>query len=256
MERNGYTLFVGLVSNISHREQLPVALLLPKQAAKNTLIWLNEAGKSGLFEDSSLFAASALRPEIQKLVDAGTTVIGADLLFQGEFLQDGRPVERTRRVKNPREAAAYTFGYNRSLFAERVHDVLTLITFARHRDDVPGQIDLVALDGTGPIAAVARALTGHEVNRAAVNTGGFRFAGVRDIHDVRFLPGGAKYGDLPGFLALAAPGKLWVAGEGEQALQLVQDMYRRAGAAERLTISRQGGDELRQGLLEWLLASE
>ena len=36
----------------------------------------------------------------------------------------------------------------------------------------------------------------------------------RSIGDLNFLPGGAKYGDLPGMLALGAPGELWLAGEG------------------------------------------
>ena len=39
----------------------------------------------------------------------------------------------------------------------------------------------------------------------AIDTAGFRFADVTDIHSPDFLPGGAKYGDLPGMLSLSAP---------------------------------------------------
>ena len=31
---------------------------------------------------------------------------------QGELLSGSRPLTETRRVENPREAAAYTMGYN------------------------------------------------------------------------------------------------------------------------------------------------
>ena len=67
-------------------------------------------------------------------------------------------------------------------------------------------MELVALDGTAPIAAVgAVAVRGGAVNAAAIDTRGFRFGKLTDYLDANFLPGGAKYGDLPGFLSLAAP---------------------------------------------------
>ena len=43
-------------------------------------------------------------------------------------------------------------------------------------------------------------------------TAGFRFAQLKDVHDAKFLPGGAKYGDLPGLidgLPLAASAVRW-----------------------------------------------
>ena len=51
------------------------------------------------------------------------------------------------------------------------------------------------------------------VNRAALDTRGFRFGKLTDYRDASFLPGGAKYGDLPGMLSLAAPTKLWLGGK-------------------------------------------
>jgi hypothetical protein len=44
------------------------------------------------------------------------------------------------------------------------------------------------------------------VTRAAVNTEGFRFADLEDVYDIDFMPGAAKYDDLPGLLALSGPG--------------------------------------------------
>ena len=112
-------------------------------------------------------------------------------------------------VANPREFAGYTFGYNHALFAQRTHDVLTLVKFLRGAEvgshPRPTSVGVAGFGGTGPIVAAARALAGDAIDRAAVDTGGFRFAKLLDYRDPRFLPGGAKYLDLPGMLALGAP---------------------------------------------------
>ena len=60
-----------------------------------------------------------------------------------------------------------------------------------------------ALVRTGPIVAAARAVAGDAIDLAAVDTGGFRFAKLLDFRDPQFLPGGAKYLDLPGCLRSA-----------------------------------------------------
>jgi hypothetical protein len=139
-------------------------------------------------------------------------VVGADLLFQGEFLERDQAHTRTRRVKNPREAAAYTFGYNHSLFAQRVHDVLSLIAFAQARAP-GGSVHLVGLAGAGSWVAAASAVAPGVLASAALDTRGFRFGAVNDLHSPDFLPGGAKYADLPGMLAVGMPRRLAVAGE-------------------------------------------
>jgi hypothetical protein len=117
-------------------------------------------------------------------------------------------------VKNPRESAAYTFGYNHSLFAQRVHDVLSVLAFVRdHPEHRSEQVALAALDQTAAIAAAARVLAGDFVKSAALHTQGFRFAAVDNLSSPWFQPAIAKYGDLPGLLKLGR-GALWVDGEG------------------------------------------
>jgi len=117
----------GLLHNVTHAEELPFIMLEPKKRQDRTVIWVDEKGKSGMFEGE--------RPseDVQRLLAAGMTVMGADLLFQGEFVRDGQSGTKNRLVKNPREFAGYTFGYNRALFAQRVHDVLTEIKHAKGR---------------------------------------------------------------------------------------------------------------------------
>ena len=77
---------------------------------------------------------------------------------------------------------------------------------------------------TGPIVAAARAVAGNGIDRAAMDTGGFRFGRQTDFRDPQFLPGGAQYLDLPGLRALAAPQPLRLAGEGARP-ELVADLY-------------------------------
>ncbi|HWN95984.1 MAG TPA: acetylxylan esterase, partial [Methylomirabilota bacterium] len=121
-DRGSWSESNGLLRNKTYREELPAVICAPKQANGHTVVWLSGAGKSALYT-----ADGSLQPEVTKLLNSGATVIGVDLLYQGEFLADGKPLARTPRVKNPREAAPYTFGYNHALFVHRVHDVLSVV---------------------------------------------------------------------------------------------------------------------------------
>jgi hypothetical protein len=181
-------------------------------------------------------------------------VLGVDLIYQGEFLAEGQRLEQTRRVKNPRESAAYTFGYNHTVFAQRVHDVLTVIAFARGQEPQPRQVSLVGLGPAGPWAAAALAPAGAALDAAAVDTAGFRFGAVRDLHSPEFLPGGARYFDLPGMLALAAGRPLWLAGETADGAGLVAQAYRAAGQEAKLQRFEGAGEEVPQAVVRWLTA--
>ena len=191
--------------------ELPVIGIDPANYNGHAALWLDEHGKAGLFT-----ASGELRPEVCRLLEAGWRVEGVDLFDQGEFRPDGKPLQETRRVANPREAACFTFGYNSSVFAKRVHDVCeSLIRMARGKDAT--ECNVIALDGTGPLAAAALAVMPEKIDRAVVNTNGFRFGKVLDLQSPDFLPAAAKYGDLPGAITLAkqnAP-HLLVLGEGE-----------------------------------------
>ena len=196
-DRGGWIQMAGLLRNASRREEIPVVFCHPKQWNGKSVVWLTADGKSGLYA-----ADGSLIPAVQKLVDGGATVMGVDLLHQGESSVDGKPLVRTPRVKNPREAAAYTFGYNPAVFVHRVHDVLTAVHYIRGHEKPSSQVSLVALDATAPIAAAARAQAGKALDRVALHLGDFRFGKVLDLHSPDFLPGGAKYGDVDGLIAL------------------------------------------------------
>ncbi len=213
-DRGTYLEMTGLLRNTTHGEELPVVFLYPKDWKHQTVIWIDDAGKQGLFNGND---STEPKPEVHTLLDAGATVVGVDLLYQGEFLADGKPVTKTRRVTNPREAAAYTFGYNHSLFAQRVHDLLTVIKYVSSHERKSETLNVVGLAGGGPWVAAARAQASEVISRTAIDTGGFRFGKLLDIHDVSFLPGGAKYGDLPGLIAIGGSSRIFIVGENDQA---------------------------------------
>jgi hypothetical protein len=252
VESGSFTRYVGLLKNKQEGAELPMVLLRPSNWNGRAVIWLAEQGKAALFGGDA-----SPTSDVKRLLDAGFAVFGVDLLYQGEFLPQGEPAEKNRSVKNPREFAGYTYGYNYSLLAQRAHDVLTVISFIKnHPAAQPTSIELIAVDGTAPIAAAALARCGGAVNRAALNTGGFRFGKLTDYLDANFLPGAAKYGDLPGLLSLAAPAKLWLAGETEESAVLARNVYKAAGADSVVTFDTSKPDNTQRAAVEWLIKAQ
>jgi hypothetical protein len=247
-DKGTYWLVTGTVKNRKHHEELPLAFLHPKTWNGQAIIWVDDAGKASLFT-----ASGDVKPEVQKIVDAGTSVVGIDLFLQGEFLADGKSPEHNRQVEGNRDFAGYTYGYNSPLFAQRVHDLLTTIVFCSNYERKPEKLDIVGLSPqAGPIVAAARAQAGNLIRRAAIDTHGFRFAKLLDYRDVMFLPGGAKYGDVPALLALSSPGELWVAGEGEGS-GVAQSAFAASNAKDKLQFD--GGEEAGRlnRAIAWLL---
>ena len=243
-DRGNYIEMSGLLKNTTHNEQLPIVFLYPKQWNGESVIWVSDQGKAALFgADGGGYQPNR---SVKKLLARGSTVIGVDLLYQGEFLKDGKAPDKARKVENPREFAGYTHGFNHSLFARRAHDILSVVDFVHDHERKSDSIDLVGLKGAGHWVAAARAVAGDVVTRAAIDTGGFRFHKVNDIRDVDFQPGGAKYDDLPGMLAVAAPGKLWLAGEGAKGNKIINGSYGDAKGSLSL------GDGSAESVVRWL----
>jgi dienelactone hydrolase len=245
-DRGDYLEMTGTLVNKTHGEELNVAWLYPKQWNGRAVVWLDDAGKSSLRN-----ADGSVKPGVMKILKSGATVLGADLLLQG-----GEPVKETVVVKNPREFAGYTHGYNHTLFAQRTHDVLSIVTFLRKSKvgshPSPKTVVVAGWGGTGPIVAAARALAGEAIDRAAVDTNGFRFGKLLDYRDPMFLPGGAKYLDVPGLLALNAPHALWLAGEGGEPA-FVTASYRNASKADALTTFAGDSAQKQASAIDWLV---
>lgn len=246
VDHGTYMSIAGILENRKYEEAVPLLFLYPAQWNSRAVIWLTDEGKSGLYD-----ASGELKPEVKLLLDRQYCVVGIDLLYQGEFLENDMPLTHTRRVDNPREAAAYTFGYNDAVLVQRTHDVLSLISFVMNHEYPTDSIVLIGLDSTAPIAAAARFQAQDAVDLLAIDTHGFRFADVDDLHSVNFMPGGAKYGDLPGLLALSSPDPVWLTGEGKRAPRIIRQAFRAADAVDQLTYVADPDQPLRE-ILEWL----
>ena len=237
----------GTLLNKTYGEEVKVAWLCTRSGGTAA----PSSGSTTTASPRSRNADGSVKPAVMKLVQGGATVLGADLLFQG-----GEPVKQTRVVENPREFAGYTFGYNHALFAQRTHDVLSIVNLLRKaKPDSQPSPKTVAVAGwgdAGPIVAAARAVAGEAIDRAAVDTGGFRFGKLLDYRDPMFLPGGAKYLDLPGMIALAAPHPLWLAGEGQEP-EIVAAAYRAASKADELTTFTGEAAQKEASAVQWLL---
>jgi hypothetical protein len=236
--------FAGLLRNKPRGEEVPMAFLHPKKWNKRVVLVIAERGKAALFADDS-------QKQMKELLDGGISIAGIDLFQQGEFLSEPRPVGN-RRVENTREFAGYTYGYNHALVAQRAHDILSAIAFMQnHEEDKPESIDIVALDDASPAAILALSQAGGAIRKAAIDTHGFRFGKVADYLDAKFLPGGAKYGDVPGILSLAAPTSLLLAGESAESAALVKAAYAAAGPENGLKVIGDKAD--RKELYDWLM---
>mgnify|MGYP001174475491 FL=1 len=203
IDKGSYLEMPGLQNNTTLGQQVPVIWLYPKNWKSEAAIFLSPQGKSGLYDQEG-----APLPQVQALLREGVSVCGIDLFLQGEFLKKDGPLLQTRRVKNPREAACYTLGYNRPLFAHRVQDILSTIRMIQ--DDTHGakKISLVGLKGSGHWAAAAHFLAGKAIHRAAIESSDFKFIKITDIRHPDLMPGASKYGGMQGLLDLASQ-KAW-----------------------------------------------
>lgn len=108
-------------------------------------------------------------------------------------------MDQTPMVKNNREFAGYTHGYNHSVFAKRARKVLARVRAARERGD---DVKISAGAGSEPIALAAVAATSEPGSVKAISLGNdkFRFAEIANYRDANFIPGAVKYGDLTGLI--------------------------------------------------------
>ena len=229
IDRDGYQEATYRVRNIQHQEQVSAVLLSPKTTdpESQVVIWIHGSGISGLSNGDG-----SLRNEVRALLDEGISVVTADLIFQADLEVDAQQPPGTQRIDRD-NFAGYTYGYNRSLFAQRVHDILTLVAAVRAAEHPPVEVHLLGEAGAGPWVAAARAQVGDAVSRTVIDTGGFRFTDLTVWSDANFLPGAVKYGDLPAFLALSAPGPVWLAGENGSIPPVAAAAYRALGSDAR-----------------------
>lgn len=246
--RAGYLEFGDIITLTTHGEQLPIISVYPKAVAWNqkVILWIDGQGKSGMFPGGDA------HPDLLRLIDSGYSVVGIDLYGQGEFTTNGKALTENPTVSNPREFAGYTYCYNDTVFARRVHDILTVTAWVNGDEHSPKALHAVGVNGGGPLLAAARAIVGSEINAAAVDTGGFRFADLTDWKHADFLPGAVKYGDIPTLLSLSAPNKLWIGGE-ETVPAVVKTAWKAANADSDSIAAAGGRLDTTTAAVDWIL---
>ncbi len=151
---------------------------------------------------------SETAPVVITVSDGKGSTRYAAVLLGMRMKDDGKFVEMTSQplVPNPRLAAAYTYGYNRPLLANRARQLgATLAWLAKEN---PGWT--YTLEGQGASSAIAAggAIVAQQLKvgqvKLKITPAGFRFAKVDSIRDPSFLPASARYLDLPGMVSCFA----------------------------------------------------
>lgn len=235
----------GLLSSTDTGSRLPFTLLEPVKTNNQTALWVHPEGKASLFEGGQI------RSCVRRLLDAGFTVAGVDLLGQGEFLKDGKSVTATPLIEG--QSVDYALGNRRPLFSERVFDVMTSVSFLRSRGRGKSKVFVLGLNGAGHWMAAACGRAGDDIAGIAIDTAGFRFADLKDAQHVDFLPGAAKYHDLPGMMALCAPHKMWLAGE-KSIPDILRRTYAAARAGKHVTLFEGKQSDIPAAVANWIVS--
>jgi hypothetical protein len=192
----GYTMHLAAFGRANGGDVVPMAGVFNESFRDKVVVWVHPQGKSSLIRDGKLV------PQAKALVEKGFAVVAPDVFRVGESASD-KPFAVNAGF------SGYTFGYNRPVFAMRVHDIHTTLMFAR--DVLKGKtIHLVGWEGAGPWVAAARAGSGTLVNRTAIDLDQFQFENITKSSDENMLPGAVRLGGMPAILALCAPGELLV----------------------------------------------
>jgi dienelactone hydrolase len=219
----GVHLLKGIAARSDDNTRLPWVLLRQDTANGSVVLWIDGQGKSHLFGPDGKPTS-----QVRKLLDAGNAVVSVDLFQTGEFLEPNKPISPT---KVSSKYAGYTFGYNSTLLANRVHDVLTAVAALKKNEQVQ-KIELVGTGDAGPCVLLAAALLRDKVASIMADARGLSYETIPATTDPLYLPGALKYGGLGGLAALAAPTKLEVFGtEGISSAELepLSAVYKSAG---------------------------
>jgi dienelactone hydrolase len=254
---DGVTMRLAAIGRKGEGDMVPHAgLSKGGKLEAGAVVWVHPDGKSSLFEKGQI------HPAAKALIDKGYAVVAPDVFHTGELKGSWPPkVDPKKKGPDPHPKdferypvntgfAGFTYGYNHPVFANRVHDILTAVAFAR---DMVGAktIHIIGWEGAGPWVAAARALCPGAVTRTAIDMNQFRFENIKEVTDENLLPGAVKFGGVPAFLALCAPGEVFAHNhQGTHSGQLSKAAYDAAGAGDKL--KRQPEKAKPEEVIAWL----
>lgn len=189
---------ITFISRKGAGERVPCKMIYPANWNGSIVIWANPSGCSGLSMDDE---------SIRKLTDRGSAVMAIDWFMSDGFRPLPKTVASATTKANPNPPyAAYTIGYDRSIIAQRVHDLLTAIAVAGSING-GGPVRLIGIKEAGPVALLARAIADDAVTRAVIDLNEFDFDQIKSDNDPMLLPGALKYGGIFGFVPLCHSGQ-------------------------------------------------
>jgi dienelactone hydrolase len=236
-KHDGFVMHRAILGRTDSADAVPCAGVFdPKTVGPRLVVWAHPKGKASLLDDGKLV------PGAKALTDAGFAIVAPDVLRVGE--------NNTSKIPYKVDAgfAGYTFGYNRTLLANRVHDLLTVIAFGKTITKSQ-TIHLVGWGEAGPWAVLAKALAGDAVSKTAADLNKFTFSAIKSTSDPMLLPGALKYGGILSFQALCAPGALLAHNEAS-ADEFLSVAY--AGTTGKLTRSADKWSD--EKVVQWLIA--
>jgi dienelactone hydrolase len=228
----------GTIGRRGQGEAVPYFWVRPRKFNGTVVVLVDPAG------GASRLNKGKVGDEAQAILDGGAAVLGIDVLGTGELTFPKAP------KVNPR-FAGYTFGYNRPLLGQRVHDILTAIAFAHTQEGVK-TVHLMGRGKAGPWTMLARAMAGESVTRLAADADHFLFERIENADDEMMLPGALKYGGMGALAGLAAPGEAYLHNhKGTGIGKWTKAAYDAAGASDKLVRSSEAVEEKK--LIAWLL---
>jgi dienelactone hydrolase len=212
-----------LLSRVENGEQVPALLLSPRNPSGDIVVLVHPEGKFGMLDKSG-----EPGPLVGEMLAAGQSVLLLDPFLTGEY---HRP---DRRTPAPDAKIGFFACFNRTLLAQRVHDILTALTVARDRAGTK-RVHLVGVGDAGVWCLLARGLAGDTVSRTALELGP-SFADVSDVTHPLYLPGALRYGDVGGLALLCAPHDLMLSRTKSFDTAPLRDAYRAAEMLDRLNL--------------------
>jgi hypothetical protein len=215
---NGVAVHDATLSHVGGNDAVPARGLIPKGFNGTVVFWLHPKGIASQMEDGKY------APAVQQLLDKNCAVFSIDLF------QSGKTLNVDKRF------AGYTYGYNRTLLAQRIADTLLGIGNLKHNAKAKS-IHLVGWGEAGPIAVLAKSLARGDVTRTAAEVD-FSFDKITSTSDPMMLPGALKYGGLDGLLAVCAPDPVLLHADQQNGFSLFTPAAYKLTGAEQLRIEK------------------
>lgn len=219
-QQEGYSIWKGTQARKGSGEEVPIIAIVPPKEKQSgvAVVWADARGKAALFNEDGRLAAP-----IQKLVDNGAAVVGVDVYLTGEWNLPGKttPIPMVpQKYHKDVPFLGYWLGYNRSIPAQRVHDLLSVIGHLKQRKDVK-EVWLIGNGEAGTWATLAAAFAGEQLAKVAVSATNYDFHKVDRPEDPMLLPGGLKYFGVYRYGALVKPMKPLVEIKSDSSIDLV-----------------------------------